>query len=99
MTSSLPNRRYGNAFRRLGAPAEALWFFDEHVAADAVHEQIAGRDLAGGLVEAEPQLLPDVVFGAVACLELDARWGSQLLAAWQDGGTALRRPPARPGRG
>jgi hypothetical protein len=92
MTSSLPNRRYGNALRRLGAPPEALWFFDEHVEADAVHEQIAGRDLAGGLVEAEPQVLPDVVFGAVACLELDARWGAHLLAAWRAGRTSLRQP-------
>jgi hypothetical protein len=94
MTSSLPNRRYGNALRRLGAPPEALWFFDEHVEADAVHEQIAGRDLAGGLVEAEPQVLPDVVFGAVTCLELDARWGAHLLAAWHAGRTSLRQPPA-----
>jgi hypothetical protein len=94
MTSSLPNRRYGNAFRRHGAPAEALWFFDEHVEADAVHEQVAGRDLAGGLVEAEPDLLPDVVFGAVACLELDARWAEHLLSAWTEGRTSLREEPA-----
>ena len=94
MTSSLPNRRYGNALRRLGAPPEALWFFDEHVEADAVHEQIAGRDLAGGLAEAEPQVLPDIVFGAVACLELDARWGAHLLEAWQAGRPSLRQPLA-----
>jgi hypothetical protein len=93
MTSSLPNRRYGNALRRLGAPAEALWFFDEHVEADAVHEQVAGRDLAGGLVEQEPELLPDVVLGAVAGLELDARWAAHVLAAWDAGHSSLR-PPA-----
>jgi hypothetical protein len=92
MTSSIPNRRYGNALRRLGAPAEALWFFDEHVEADAVHEQVAGRDLAGGLAEQEPELLPDVVLGAVACVELDARWAAQVLAAWDADRSSLRHP-------
>ena len=54
MTSSLPNRRYGNALRRLGFGERATAFFDEHVEADAVHEAIASVDLAGGLVRAEP---------------------------------------------
>ena len=57
MTSSRPNQQYGNGFRRLGFGADVTAYFDEHVEADAVHEQIAGRDLAGGLVEAEPDLL------------------------------------------
>ena len=47
MTSSLPNRLYGDGFRRLGHDAGTTEYFDEHVEADAVHEQIAGRDLAG----------------------------------------------------
>ena len=49
MTSSLPNRMIGDGFRRLGYGEEVTDYFDEHVEADAVHEQIAGRDLAGGL--------------------------------------------------
>src|SRR3712207_8856172 len=50
MTSSLPNRRYANAVRRLGFDTEeATAFFDEHVEADAVHEAVASVDLAGGL--------------------------------------------------
>src|SRR5439155_7052144 len=52
-TSSLPNRRYANALRRLGFGERATAFFDEHVTADAVHEQIAVVDLAGGLVRQE----------------------------------------------
>ena len=52
MTSSMPNRRYGNALRRLGFGAEATDFYDEHVEADAVHENIAAWDLAGGLAAA-----------------------------------------------
>ena len=54
MTSSLPNRRYGNGLRRLGLDEVATRFYDEHVEADAVHEQIAAHDLCGGLVRAEP---------------------------------------------
>src|SRR5215207_7701234 len=47
MTSSIPNRRYATALRRLGLHDEqATAFFDEHVTADAVHENIAAVDLA-----------------------------------------------------
>ena len=41
MTSTLPNRRYGNGLRRLGARRRRDRYFDEHVEADAVHEQVA----------------------------------------------------------
>ena len=48
MTSSLPNRRYGQGLRRLGGDEAAARFYDEHVQADAVHEQIAAHDMCGG---------------------------------------------------
>ena len=45
--SAIPSRRYGNAIRRLGlATPAAVDFFDEHVEADSVHENIAAYDLA-----------------------------------------------------
>ena len=90
MTSSQPNRLYGNGFRRHGFDAAVTHYFDEHVEADAVHEQIAGRDLAGGLVEAEPGLLSDVLFGATAVMAVDGMLSSHLLAAWEAGGSSLR---------
>jgi hypothetical protein len=90
MTSSLPNRRYGNGFRRLGFSAEATEYFDEHVEADAVHEQIAGRDLAGRLVEQDPRLVDDVMFGAAICLATDAWVAEHLIGCWDDGRTSLR---------
>lgn len=92
MTSSQPNRFYGNGFRRLGFDEDVTWYFDEHVEADAVHEQIAGRDLAGGLVEAEPELLEDVYFGASAALALDGMLGEHIIAAWEKGESSLRAP-------
>ncbi|WP_066289814.1 iron-containing redox enzyme family protein [Arthrobacter sp. B6] len=90
MTSSRPNQLYGNGFRRHGFDTAATAYFDEHVEADAVHEQIAGRDLAGGLVEAEPGLLPDVLFGATAAIALDARLTLHIMDAWENGLTSLR---------
>ena len=96
MTSSQPNRLYGNGFRRLGFDEDVTWYFDEHVEADAVHEQIAGRDLAGGLVEAEPELLEDVYFGATAALALDGMLGERIIASWEKGESSLRvTAPAR----
>lgn len=92
MTSAAPNRRYGNALRRLGFGPPATNFYDEHVEADAVHENIAAYDLAGGLARAEPELAPDIVFGARALLRLEGAFARRLLAAWERGETSLRRP-------
>ncbi|GAA4663385.1 iron-containing redox enzyme family protein [Kineococcus glutinatus] len=90
MTSSIPNKLYGNGMRRLGFDADATWFFDEHVEADAVHEQIAGRDLAQGLARQQPGLTGEVLFGAAACLALDAVAGAHQLRCWEAGRPSLR---------
>jgi hypothetical protein len=91
MTSSLPNRRYASGLRRLGVRDRAATeFFDEHVTADAVHENVAAVDLAGGLVRREPALMNDILFGARALVELEARWAEHLLDAWQAGRSSLR---------
>jgi Iron-containing redox enzyme len=97
MTSSLPCRRYANGFRRLGYGTDVTSYFDEHVEADAVHEQIAGRDLAGALAELEPAVRDDILWGAATYLAVDGRAGAQMLVAWQDGRTSLREAvtPAR----
>jgi hypothetical protein len=89
-TSSLPCRRFAGGVRRLGLPQPAAAYFDEHVEADAVHEQVALRDICAGLVDQDPALLPDVFFGAAVCLDLDAVVGSLLLRAWRRGASTLR---------
>lgn len=99
MTSSVPNRLYGNGFRRHGHDAGTTWYFDEHVEADAVHEQIAARDLAGGLAADEPALIGDIVFGAAACLALDDLVGAHLVGAWERGASSLRDTGERPALG
>jgi hypothetical protein len=92
MTSSIPNRRYADGLRRLGLGADATLFFDEHVEADAVHENIAAVDLAGGLVGQDPSVGPSVIWGARALAHLDERWSVRLLEAWRRGRSSLRRP-------
>jgi hypothetical protein len=92
MTSSIPNRRYGNALRRHGYGKEVTDFYDEHVEADAVHEAIAAWDLAGGLARDEPALAGEILFGARALLALEGRWAEHLLGSWEQGRTSLRFP-------
>jgi hypothetical protein len=92
MTSALPNRRYGNALRRLGFGLDATDFYDEHVEADSVHENIAAYDLAGGLARQEPELAEDIVFGARALLHLEDCFARELLAAWKRDQSSLRAP-------
>lgn len=79
MTSTAPNRRYGNGLRRLGYGPDATAFFDEHVEADAVHEQLAAVDMCGGFAQSEPERAGDVVWGAACCLVLDAAAGRAML--------------------
>ena len=90
MTSSLPNRAYANGLRRLGGDADATAFYDEHVEADAVHEQIAAHDLCGSFAVAEPHLAGDVLFGARAALAVDNLWSASVLDAWASGTSSLR---------
>jgi hypothetical protein len=90
MTSSIPNRRYGDGLRRLGWSGDATEFFDEHVEADAVHEAVAAVDLAGGLVRQDPSLAGDVLWGARCLARVEADWAAHLLGAWAAGETSLR---------
>ncbi|MFP5347481.1 MAG: iron-containing redox enzyme family protein, partial [Actinomycetes bacterium] len=92
MTSSLPCRRYVSGLQRLGLGEDATEFFDEHVEADAVHEQLAAHDLCGGLARQEPDLVVDILLGSAVCLGLDSRSGERILTAWSRGASALRMP-------
>jgi hypothetical protein len=89
MTSSLPNRRYADGLRRLGLHGDATLFFDEHVEADAVHENVAAVDLAGGLVRQDPGLSGAVLWGARTLAYLAEQWASGLLQCWSQGRTSL----------
>ncbi len=81
-TSSLPCRDVAAGMRRLGLPEAAAEYYDEHVEADAVHEQLAARDICGALVEEHPELREDVLFGAAACVVLDSLNARTMLERW-----------------
>jgi hypothetical protein len=82
-TSSLPCDRILRGARRLKLPEAVQDYYDEHVEADAVHEQLAIRNICGSLVADEPELADDVLFGAMACLAVDGLAGETLLQRWQ----------------
>ncbi|WP_189710298.1 iron-containing redox enzyme family protein [Streptomyces phaeofaciens] len=85
VTSSPASRRLAEALRRVGAGPAAVRFYTEHVEADAVHEQVVRHDVVGGLLESEPRLDADVVFGIRATGYLEDRLATRLLGAWRDG--------------
>jgi hypothetical protein len=90
MTSSLPNRRYGNGLRRLGGNATATRFYDEHVEADAAHEQIAANDMCGGFCADHPSQAGNILFGAACGLALDRLFAARLLTSWEEARSSLR---------
>jgi hypothetical protein len=81
-TSSVPSRKMAQGFERLGLPSQMVDYYVEHAEADAVHEQLAVRTICGPLVEAEPETLDDVFFGAFTCLDLEDRFAGWLLERW-----------------
>ena len=102
VTSSPGSRRLAEAMRRVGAGPAAVRFYTEHVTADAVHEQVVRHDVVGGLLEDEPHLDADVVFGVHATTYLETRLSDRLLGAWRTGATGLREDtwlPVSAGRG
>lgn len=91
MTSSEPCRRYARGLRRLGGTDRACAFYDVHVTADALHEQLAVHDLCGALAVAEPHLQQDILFGAASCLYVDNRFAGFVLSRWSEGRSSLRQ--------
>lgn len=70
--------------------AQATLFYDEHVEADSVHEQIAVRELAGGLAEQDPAAGRSILFGAAACLVFDDLLAEHITESWARGESSLR---------
>ena len=81
-TSSMPARRFSQGLARLGFPQELVDYYDEHVLADAAHEQQAVRDICGSLLAHEPALTEDVFLGAFSAMDLENRVALRALAEW-----------------
>jgi len=81
-TSAVPSRRLVQGLQRLDFPQPVVDYYAEHVLADAVHEQVAVRDIVVPLVAAEPAQLEHVFLGAFTCLDQEARVARVLLDRW-----------------
>ncbi len=93
ITTAPSARRTVQALERLEAPSDCVHFYNEHIEADAVHEQIMRHDVVGVLLETEPELARDVVFGIEAIELLDRRLATEMLARWQRGESSLLPDP------
>lgn len=81
--------RLERALNRMEAPQACVHFYSEHIEADAVHEQVVRHDVVRPLLEAEPELAADVVFGIQAVGLLEGDLGEMLLDRWDDGRSSL----------
>ncbi|MFE6645624.1 iron-containing redox enzyme family protein [Nocardioides sp. NPDC057772] len=81
-TSSVPSRQLAQGLRRLDFPDEMAAYYDEHVEADSVHEQVALRDVCGAFLEDNPNERDVVLLGAFTCLDLEARYAHAMLTRW-----------------
>ena len=94
ITSAPSAARMARALERLGVDPECTLYFTEHMEADAVHEQIMRRDVVADLLDREPKLAAQVVFGIQATELLEDRLAEHLLSCWRASKTSLRRPLA-----
>lgn len=93
ITSSPGSARMVQAVRRINGDDREAWaFYDEHIEADAVHEQVVRKGVIASLLEQEPALAADIVFGIRVGTLLDERLAGHLLEAWRAGHSSLRGP-------
>ena len=72
---------------------DAAPFYAARVIADELHQHVALDEMVGGLVEDEPALADDVVFGARALDVVERHLSLQLLGAWSRGELSLLPAP------
>jgi len=93
ITSSPGSARLVRAIKRLhGDDPEGWAFYDEHIEADAVHEQVVRKGVLASFLEDEPDLAADVVFGIQADALINDRLASHMAGAWRAGQSSLLKP-------
>ena len=93
MSSVGPMGRYQAALERLGLGRSATRFYEAHVVADERHQEVAQHDLVAGLIDDEPFLGGEVVFGARALAAVEGRFAQHLLDSWAAGRSSLLPAP------
>lgn len=82
-TSSVPCRRMVQGLTRLGFPDSLVKYYDEHIEADAVHEQLALHTICAAFAQEHPEEWPEVLLGAHAALDLENRYARHILSVWE----------------
>lgn len=95
MCSVTPMTRYLHAARRLGGLPNLERFYEVHVEADVHHARLALDEMVGSFAHDEPELGPDIIFGASALQRVETRLARHLLSSW-DGGRSSLRPALGP---
>ncbi|MDP1820483.1 MAG: iron-containing redox enzyme family protein, partial [Acidimicrobiales bacterium] len=90
MCSVSPMGRYQACLERLGFGDEATRFYGVHVVADERHQVVALHDMVATLVEDEPFLGGEIVYGAQCLTTVESLFSSHVLAAWEQGRPSLR---------
>lgn len=89
ITSPPGSSRLVAGLRRMGAPDPCVAFYAEHVEADAVHEQVVRTDVIADLLDHEPTLEADVVFGMRAHAVVEDRLADVMMTNWSAGRSSL----------
>ncbi len=92
ITSSPGAARLAAALERLGAGPAGTRFYQEHIEADAVHEQLMRHGVVDALLKDEPDLEDDIAFGLAASVLLEERLARHALTRWKQSSTALLAP-------
>ncbi len=90
MCSVGPMGRYQRALDRLGFDERATRFYAEHVLADERHQVVALHDMVATLVDDEPFLGGEIVYGARCLAAVEAMFAEHTLDAWEHGDSSLR---------
>ena len=78
-----------HAMQRLEGNAAGSQYFDARLNTDPIHAFIARNQLVAGLLETDPTLIDDVLFGARAHLALEDNLAHYVLAAWSKDHSSL----------
>lgn len=82
-TSSAPSRKVAQGLHLLSLAPSMIEYYDEHIEADAVHEQVVIRLLCEPVSRERPEITQEIFFAAFTCMDLEARFATWLLAKWK----------------